>query len=279
MRGPKKVPMTQVRPNGRVQSRVSEAVAADIRQRILRGTYPAGPLPKQDDLIEQYGVSGPSLREALRILEAEGLITVRRGKFGGAFIHPPSWSSAAYALGLSMQGQGVRVHDLAAAIRDLEPRCAASCAGRADRAETVVPALEANIADAETVVGDGANFTAVARAFHDVFVDFAENQTLRLVVRSLVAVWTIQEQAWAEAMEGEGSYPAVERQLAALDAHRAIARLVAQGETTKVARVAAEHLDATQPRVLNFCGDRIVDASSQAAVRGFRGLGVPHRSE
>ena len=271
--------MSLSRPAGRVQSRISESVAADIRQRILRGTYPAGPLPKQDDLIDEYGVSGPSLREALRILEAEGLITVRRGKFGGAFIHPPSWSSAAYALGLSMQGQGVRVHDLAAAIHDLEPRCAESCATREDRRETVVPALEANIADSEKVVGDGAHFTAVSRTFHDIFVDFAENQTLRLVVRSLVAVWTIQEQAWAVAMEGEGHYPSAEQQLAVLEAHRAITHLVARGDRNKVGRIAAEHLAATQPRVLQFCGDRIVDASSEAAVRGFRGLGSPLRSE
>jgi GntR family transcriptional regulator, transcriptional repressor for pyruvate dehydrogenase complex len=271
--------MSLAKPTSRVQSRISEAVAADIRQRILRGTYPEGPLPKQDDLIDEYGVSGPSLREALRILEAEGLITVRRGKFGGAFIHPPSWSSAAYALGLSMQGQGVRVHDLAAAIRDLEPRCAESCAMRDDRRETVVPALEANIADSEKVVGDGAHFTAVSRKFHDVFVDFAENQTLRLVVRSLVAVWTIQEQAWADAMVGEGHYPVVEQQHAVLEAHRAIAHLVARGDKNKVVKVATEHLAATQPRVLQFCGDRIVDASSETAVRGFRGLGVPRRSE
>jgi len=268
--------MTQVtrhQPAMRIQSsRVAESIAADLRQRILRGTYPAGPLPKQDDLIAEYGVSGPSLREALRILEAEGLITVRRGKVGGAFIHPPSWSSAAYALGLAMQGQGVRVHDLAMAIRELEPRCAESCANREDRLETVIPALENNIAASEEALGDGAHFTAVSRTFHDVFVDFAENQTVRLVVRSLVAVWSIQEQAWAEAMEDEGRYPDVEQQKAVLKAHRAITRLVARGDRNKVRKVAAEHLTATQPRVLQFCGDRTVDASSGAAVRGFRSL-------
>jgi GntR family transcriptional regulator, transcriptional repressor for pyruvate dehydrogenase complex len=268
--------MTQVdrqQPAVRIQSsRVAESIAADIRQRILRGTYPEGPLPKQDDLIIEYGVSGPSLREALRILEAEGLITVRRGKVGGAYIHPPSWSSAAYALGLAMQGQGVRVHDLAMAIRELEPRCAESCAEREDRLETVVPALEKNIDASEDALGDGAHFTEVSRIFHDVFVDFAANQTLRLVVRSLVAVWTIQEQAWAEAMEGEGRYPDIEQQKAVLKAHRAITRLVARGDRNKVGKIAAEHLAATQPRVLQFCGDRTIDASSATAMRGFRSL-------
>jgi len=252
-------------------SRVAESIAADLRQRILRGTYPDGPLPKQDDLIAEYGVSGPSLREALRILEAEGLITVRRGKFGGAFIHSPNWSSAAYALGLAMQGQGVLVEDLAMAIRDLEPRCAESCASREDRLVTVVPALEANIAASEDVLGR-AHFTAVSRVFHDIFVDFAQNQTHRLVVRSLVAVWSIQEQAWADAMEGEGRYPDIEQQLAVLTAHRAITRLVARGDSHKVGKVATEHLAATQPRVLQFCGHRTVDASSAMAMRGFRSL-------
>jgi DNA-binding FadR family transcriptional regulator len=256
----------------RFQPRVAESIAADLRQRILRGTYPAGPLPKQDDLIDEYGVSGPSLREALRILEAEGLITVRRGKFGGAFIHPPNWSSAAYALGLSLQGQGVKVHDLALAIRELEPRCAQSCAARADRAETVIPALEDNIARSEEAVGDGAHFTAVSREFHELFVDYADNQTLRLVVRSLVAVWTIQEQAWAEAMEAEGRYPDVDQQQAVLRAHRAITKLVDRGDVVKVGRIVVDHLEATQPRVLQFCGERIVDASSANAVRGFRNL-------
>jgi DNA-binding FadR family transcriptional regulator len=93
--------------------RVAESIAADMRKRILRSESDNVPLPRQDDLTAQYGVSGPSLREALRILEAEGLITVRRGKFGGAYVHKPSWSSAAYAFGLSLQGQGVTVADLA----------------------------------------------------------------------------------------------------------------------------------------------------------------------
>jgi GntR family transcriptional repressor for pyruvate dehydrogenase complex len=274
IRANEEVRMTeQTVPSGRFQSRVAESVAADIRQRILRGTYPEGPLPKQDDLIAEYGVSGPSLREALRILESEGLITVRRGKLGGAFIHPPNWSSAAYALGLSMQGQRVRVQDLAEAIRDFEPRCMESAATREDRLETVMPALQKNIDESESFLGDGAHFTAASRKFHDILVECAENQTLRLVVRSLVAVWSIQEQAWADAMAHEGRYPDMEQQRDVLKAHRAIARHVERGDGRRVAKVAAEHLLATQPRVLQFCGDRIVDASSAVAVSAFRSLG------
>jgi GntR family transcriptional repressor for pyruvate dehydrogenase complex len=171
-----------------------------------------------------------------------------------------------------MQGQGVLVSDLGAAIQDLEPQCAASCAERADRLETVVPALEQNIQCSEMALGDGRRFTSISRTFHHVFVDFAQNQTLRLVVRSLVAVWSIQEEAWANTMEGEGRYPDVDQQRDVLAAHRGIARLIARGESAKVATVARAHLAATQPRVLQFFGTRAVDASSAEAVRGFRSL-------
>lgn len=257
---------------GRVQTRIAESVAADLRHRILQADFPEGPLPKQDDLIQEYGVSGPSLREALRILEAEGLITVRRGKVGGAYIHPPGWASAAYALGLSLQGQGLTVNDLAGALRTMEPLCVAECAKRDDRADTVVPALEANIEASEQSLGEGADFTAVARNFHDILGDWTPNPTLRLVMRSLVAVWTIQERAWADTMAGEGRYPDLALQNEVLATHRAITRHISRGHAERVQAIVREHLAATQSRVLEIYGDRTVDASSAEAVRGFRSL-------
>ncbi|RHW26222.1 FadR family transcriptional regulator [Nocardioides immobilis] len=264
--------MQETKGPSRLQERIGETIAADIRRRVLRGTYPAGPLPKQNELAEEYGVSGPSLREALRILEAEGLITVRRGKIGGAFIHPPNWSSAAYALGLSLQGQGIKLADLAETIRDLEPRCAAACASREDRMSTVVPALEASIAESEAVVGDGTKFTTAARSFHHIMVDWSPNQTSRLVVRSLVAVWSIQEKAWADIAAAEGRYPLPQQQHQALDSHRHIVTALIAGDAEKVASIAADHLAATQSRVLEPYGDRVVDASSDTAMRAFRSL-------
>src|SRR6476619_494453 len=86
--------------------RAAELVAADIRGRILSGELDEG-LPTEMVLLEQFSVSRPTLREALRILETEGLVRTRRGKQGGAVVSRPTVDTAAYHLGLVLQSVSV----------------------------------------------------------------------------------------------------------------------------------------------------------------------------
>ena len=128
------------------QPRLAEMVAAALRKRIVSGAIEdGGMLPKQEDLMAEFGISLPPMREALRILETEGLITVRRGNTGGAVVHQPQAAKAAYMLGLVLESRDVPVHDVLSALRRLEPVCAAACAAREDRAETVLPRLRATL--------------------------------------------------------------------------------------------------------------------------------------
>jgi DNA-binding FadR family transcriptional regulator len=252
--------------------RIAEAIAADLRQRILRSDKTDVPLPRQEDLIKEYGVSGPSLREALRILEAEGMITVRRGKLGGAYVHKPDWASASFALALSLQGQGVRVADLAECLLLLEPMAMAMCASYEDRHKTLVPKLRANLAETESLIGKGQFYSAEAREFHDIVVTGVQNQTLRLLIRTLVAIWSIQERTWAEMVNATAQYPDEERQRESYRTHVAILKLIEEGDADGVQRLAAAHLKATQAIVLERFGDEVVDSSSLAAVRAFKSL-------
>jgi GntR family transcriptional repressor for pyruvate dehydrogenase complex len=250
---------------------IADTIAAQLRERILSGNL-RGTLPKQDELMATFGVSGPSLREALRILEAEGLITVRRGKIGGADIHRPDGGSAAHAIGLTLQGERTLLHELADALLDFEPTCAAACASREDRLKVLRPALAENLERTADLVGDGPEFTRLGREFHDLIVDATPNTVTRLLVRSLVAVWSAQEETWATEASEVGQYPDKEAQQAVLEAHRRIAEHIFRGNATAAEKAARKHLHATQELVLTEYGDRIVDASSPQAAQGLRNL-------
>src|SRR5690606_35904531 len=256
--------MTSAR-RGRVpQRRIAETVAAELRARILAGdeTYR---LPTQDQLVQDFGVSYPSIREALRILETEGLVTVRRGNVGGAEVHRPDEASAAYHLGLALQGARVTLGDLAAGLRMLEPICAAECARREDRAEAVIPALTESIDRSAELPDDGVAFTHAAREFHDLIVSFTPNQTVRYVVSTLVALWSGQEEAWAEALTRRGEYPSREEAGEAVRTHRRIAKEIEAGKAEEAERLYRVHLAATQQLVLELFDDGVVNAASGGA--------------
>jgi DNA-binding FadR family transcriptional regulator len=259
-----------VRTGPRIQPRLAEAIASELREQILNGVIAEGALPKQEELIAMFGVSAPPLREALRILEVEGLITVRRGKVGGAIVHRPDGGSMAHAIGMALQGEQVHLRDLADTILELEPTCASSCAQRSDRNTVLQPLFEENLDRASESIGDGPAFTHAARGFHDLVVASSDPTTKRLLVRGLVAVWSAQEETWAHEASREGRYPTIQEQRGVLSAHRRIASRILKNDPVGAERAARSHLRATQQRVLDQFGDRIVDASSSRAVRGLR---------
>jgi DNA-binding transcriptional regulator YhcF (GntR family) len=146
------------------QPRLAEVVAGALRERIVDEERGDGDLlPKQDELIEEFRISRPTLREALRILENEGLLTVRRGSVGGSVIQVPTAAASAYTFGLVLQSRRATISDLASAIKQIEPISASLCATREDRAREVVPALRANLKQTEAATSDGPQFTALAR--------------------------------------------------------------------------------------------------------------------
>ncbi|MFC5753234.1 FadR/GntR family transcriptional regulator [Actinomadura rugatobispora] len=249
------------------QLRLAEQVAGKLRARILAADLEAGSLlPKQDELVAEFGVSYPSVREALRILENEGLITVRRGSVGGAEIHAPGASSAGYALGLALQAARVKVSDLGDAITMLEPLSTACCAMRPDRGEVVVPVLRELLAEAERQVDDAAEFTRASRRFHQVLSSFNDNQTLQLVLRGLGSLWAAQEETWeltlTDALNEAGDYLSLDERREVLSAHGRITGAIERGDPDEAERLSREHLRSWHWEMQPGVQGQVVDAAS-----------------
>lgn len=102
--------------------KTSEIVADKIRTQIVRGELNEGDaLPPEGQLMETLGISRPTLREAFRILEAEGLISVVRGSRTGAKVHKPSVELVSRYAGYVLESHGTTVADLYQARLAIEP--------------------------------------------------------------------------------------------------------------------------------------------------------------
>ena len=111
-------------------ARVGELVADTLRNRILSGTVASGErLPPAEEILKEFRVGLPSVREAMRILEVEGLVTVHRGNVGGATVHLPNEGRVAYMMAMVLESQRIQQSEVATALLCLEPICAEMCAG------------------------------------------------------------------------------------------------------------------------------------------------------
>ena len=161
-------------------------VVEELRGRILRGELAEGEhLPVEEELTTQFGIARTTLREALRVLESQGLITIRRGRGGGPIVTHPDLAPISMTLAASLQLQGTSVADLDEARRMIEPQIAGQLA-RSHRPEDLA-ALEAAIElAAEAAEADDAMaFGLAAAGVHDALVESSGNRTLSTLSKLL----------------------------------------------------------------------------------------------
>ncbi|CAM3470068.1 FCD domain-containing protein [Nocardioides dubius] len=234
-------------PTGAVRfARLAEQIADDLRTRLLVGDLAeATELPVEESLRGHYAVSKPTFREAMRVLEAEGLITVRRGAIGGAVVHRPDAEHVAYSLGMALAGRGVPITDVAKALREVEPACAAACALREDRMIEVIPVLTRLHERAVKVVDNLVEVTTLSRMFHEAVVDLCGNESLAMLAGALESLWSSHESQWASHNRETSSLPRTER-LHALDEHRQLIDAIAAGDAELARSIALKHLEVSQ---------------------------------
>jgi len=162
-----------------VSPKRAEIAAAQLRGQIIRGELKEGdPLPPEGELMAMFGISRPTVREALRVLESESLIWVRRGGGGGARVRAPHISVAAGYAGALLQYNGATVDDVFDARYALEPSAIRMLALQkpADGLELVRDALKAE----EEAGTDTRLFRPCAIATHMAIIHATGNQTLSM---------------------------------------------------------------------------------------------------
>jgi DNA-binding FadR family transcriptional regulator len=105
--------------------KASDVLADDLRERILSGELPEGTaLPPERELVIQTHMSRATVREALRILEVQGLVRVKTGRSGGAFVQRLGEASVASSVSLLIRGRHIRIAALLETREAIEPVCA-----------------------------------------------------------------------------------------------------------------------------------------------------------
>lgn len=220
---------------GRVSGVIVEQIRLLIRQRQLQ---PGDRLPSERDLCERFQVSRVTVREALRILEASGLIEIRVGARGGAFVTAPSSVRV---------GEGITdlltMSDLTAP-EVTETRLVIELGIIPLVCERATPEDIADLRDIcrrqEHALDDGAYQLELSAEFHIRVAAAAHNGAIELLVKSLrEPLLASLERAHEDAPMGAQG----------LNEHIAFVDAVEAGDTEKAMTIMGDHLRRTASRV------------------------------
>jgi GntR family transcriptional repressor for pyruvate dehydrogenase complex len=166
--------------------RVHEPVADQIRQAIFRGLIaPGHKLPPEREMAEQFQTSRVALREALRALEKEGLITVKRGAGGGAFVadFDKALNALADSLNTVVKLGSAKSANLTEMRSILEPEITRLATLRAAPAD--LAAIEAVVVAQEQELATGELSRKLDMEFHRCIAEAAHNPVMNIVVNAV----------------------------------------------------------------------------------------------
>ncbi|WP_419175906.1 FadR/GntR family transcriptional regulator [Desulfosediminicola sp.] len=170
------------------KERVSDQIKAILKQSILDGHFkPGDKLPPEAEIAQQYSVSKVSAREALREMEAEGLIVKKRGAFGGSFVAEPGSEKMVDVVINSYQFGGITARDLAEFRRILEPVLAKLAAEK--RTDEDLEEMEECIRDIRVSIERGCPDQTKAIRFHRLIANACHNPFISSLMEALVEVF------------------------------------------------------------------------------------------
>ncbi len=190
-------------------------IVAAVRDALFERRYRPGDfLGTEQDVAARYGVSRMAARDALRSLEAMGVVDIRRGIGGGARISQGNPQRFAEALAIQLELAGIETEEILVAQHAVECLAAELAARRAD--VHAVERLRSLVDRAEAAIHDADEFTRLSLEFHLAIADASANRVLHYQLVSL------QHVSWPS--RNRTLTPTVARHV--LEAHRQLARLI-----------------------------------------------------
>jgi DNA-binding FadR family transcriptional regulator len=224
--------------------KAAELIADELRQLIACGGKPGDYLLAERLLLERFEVSRPTLREALRVLESEGLVEIRRGVRGGAVVKEPAIDDLARHFGVFLQLRDVTYEDTFIVRTIVEPAAARMSAERiaAGAAPNRIEDALAREAEAIEARDDAAPLSDALVHFHDAVLEVCGSTTLLALGKLLETVWashTHHSMAAITARKGR-----LEAARKSHEAHRALGAAILAGDADRAAHLMGAHLHA-----------------------------------
>lgn len=233
-----------------------ELIADELRSLIVSGKLRDGAsLGRESDLVDRFAVSRPSLREALRILEAEGLISVVRGVRGGVVVHQPDERTTARNAALVLQYRNATLADVQEARSIIEPAAARMLASSRDR-RCAAAELRELIDVEQQAIADPAAFGKANAHFHERLVELAGNQTLGIVAEMLNEIVERAVTAVSQSSSANGSL-AIRRK--GIRSQERLVELIALGAGNEAEQHWRTHMEAVGKVILGQRATRVID--------------------
>ena len=217
--------------------KAADVLADELRARIRSGEWPEGlALPTERDLSAQTSLSRTTVREALRMLEVDGLIEIRPGRGGGARVRRPAGDEMTRQLELFIWGRNIGVehlHDVRTALEALGAEGAARNRTEADLADLVAKTVAV-----EAAVGDLTRYLDANLAWHMAIVRASHNELL-------ISFMEVLSQAIHDATE-IAAFDSEEVRMSTLKIHRAILAAVVDGDADAARRRMTRHVSAAR---------------------------------
>jgi len=178
-----------VQENVIVKASISRQIAEQLRSAIVNGQFKIGErLPTEDELAQRYGVSRPSVREALKRLAAQNLVRAKRGPTGGNFVVQPSYEELAESLSGAatlLVGMGaLDIEEIIQARRILQGSCLQQAVDKVD--DQHLKNIEAALMRQQDPDISDEEFCQADVAFHRALVDATDNGMLRFVMYTVI---------------------------------------------------------------------------------------------